>query len=362
MPSQILTTIIISTLIIILALQLSEEKSVIIEYCNVILNYLKSNNVWDEVIKNGGKKSCRIAQFGALILLRRLYTDFVCPLYLIISTLGNRITLKYRYGSWGVIAGDLDLGDKELMREYAKEMIRNGMSVLILDCSVGNHDTTSSNDREKQMRNDVVQLFLEDLRQFATENKDETSKGDILDVDMLVLRDDSLQNFRSIVTAKLGGITKSGGIGILVHCFSSRQASIKKGNEYTPSYEQCGAEHFLSILHTSLPYMIFRGTGAIINICQHCTPLLDDNNEQVSNEYTKARGGAECAFYNQLIRSLYFEYGEHGIDCLAVNLNNSKRHFNATTIVQSSLQIVGEESELDPKVCSFMSMLKHFVK
>ena len=46
MPSQILTTIIISTLIIILALQLSEEKSVIIEYCNVGVLFIHYNKLF----------------------------------------------------------------------------------------------------------------------------------------------------------------------------------------------------------------------------------------------------------------------------------------------------------------------------
>ncbi len=369
MTSQILITTIISTLVITLALQLSEQKSLIVEYCHNLCFY-----IWNEVIQNGGKgkTSLRIAQFGALVLLRKLYTDLISPLHMIVSTYGSASHLKELYGSWGVIACDLDLGDKALIRGFAKDFIMKGMNVLILDCSLDGH---KKNEREEKMRNDVVKLFIEDLKQSASERINEMQNGSqsngvgtnhkTPEVDLLMLKESSLPKFRSQITSKLGDIAKSGGIGVLVHCFSSMQARNNMNssgtNDYSPCYGKSGTEQFfVTILNLTLPYMIFRGIGAIVNISQYDDQTVEGSDGK--NEACSARGYAECAFYTQLIRSLHYEYGEHGIDCLAVTLPSVKKSFDAETIVQSTLQILGEESELDLKICKCVSILKHFYK
>lgn len=369
MASQILITTIISSLIIILALQLSEQKSIIIGYLHMIFSFICT--VWDELLQKGGKMSCAIAQFGALILLRKLYTHILRPLYLITSTEGKALNLKQRYGSWGIIVGDLDRGDMKLMREFAKDFISKGMNVLILDCSLALEildDEKNMSEREETMRNDFIKLFLEDLRQYSAENNnsgevdktvndaDKPMNDNLAVVDILDLKDD----FCSKITFKLGDITTKGGIGILVHCFSSKQVSTKETSTYNSSCKGYGTEKFLSILNLTLPYMIFAGVGAIINVCRQDDSFDDDllsTHESINQSY-KARGVAECAFYTQLIRSLHYEYGQYGIDSLAVSLQNQKS-FDAKIVVQSSLQILGEDySELDMRICKLVGVLK----
>ena len=371
MASQSLITAVIPSLIILLALDLSGEKSIITEYCRIILSFL-FHTVWNEYLCNGGKTSVMLAQFGALVLLRLAYTQVMVPLYLIITTRHNLLNLKQRYGSWNIIMGDLSKGDVKLMRDFAKNFISKGMNVLILDCrsavEVLGGDKEKSQ-KEEKMRNDVAELFIEDLRQFAGkeenyfyndeifDNGDMDSNDGLAKVDIMTLKDISkTEDLCSEITTKLGNIANEGGIGFLVHCFSSNQGNREQTKRLTPGEKLDGTEQFLSVLNLTLPYMIFRGTGAIINICGQYSPFYEKSKNEDSSE---ARGVAECAFYTQLIRSIHYEYAEHGIDSLAVSLTKQEL-FDSEIIVQSSLQTLGEDSQLDMKICMYISMLRNF--
>ena len=78
----------------------------------------------------------------------------------------------------------------------------------------------------------------------------------------------------------------------------------------------------------------------------------------VFDEPSKARGVAECAFYRQLVRSLHYEYQEHGIDAISVSLSEEEREFHDEDVARCSLQMLGEDSELDMKICWFRTYLK----
>ena len=370
MTSQIIITTVVSSLIMILALQLSELKSITIQYANEAFTAFTSM-LFEEPINNDkrgevGVGLCRMAQFGALILLRQLYTDVVRPIHLIMSRQSHLENLKQRYGSWGVIVGDLDIGEVALMREYAKEFIRKGMHILIVDCSNSHGIGERSKFKRNTIQNEVVQVFLEDLRIYARENsyKDDDSQGnsktDSFDeddtiVDIVGTNDGSLSNFSSIVTAKLGDIAQDGGVGILVHCFSSSQ--VMSNNEHDDddedSVKRFSAVSFLSVLNLTLPYMIFRGTGAIINVC------LQNVSQKSTGEAAESRGVAECAFYTQLVRSIHYEYAEHSIDTITATIPK-RRSFDPEIIVETSLQMLDGDSELDSTIILFKSLFKTY--
>ncbi len=397
-PQQML---IISTIVFLLAIQLpTEQKSVILQYNDRIITWL----IGVVLQKESGETICILAQLGALLLLRKLYTQVLRPIHLLLSTDGYGNRLKGRYGSWAVIVGDLNFGDVSLMREFAGNLVSRGMNVLILDCSidvsvsVGNNGSSNSledeekekEEREEKLRNEVVKLFMEDLRKRASKDDDdddtidssnvngdddllddnndngnEQSKRNICAVEIMRLKGGTLPNFCSNVIKALGDMAKNGGIGMCIHCFSSKQAvslPAQSKKKYAPSCKKNGAETFLSILNLILPYMLFRGTGAIINVCREdfsedqLTGLFASNT--VFDQSSKARGKAECAFYRQLVRSLHYEYREHGIDVLAVTLSEEGGIHDEDVVVRSSLQMLGEDSELDLKICWYNSILK----
>ncbi len=389
MPNQIIITSTISILVLAVALLLSEQNPAFRGYADAIVSFFR-DSIWNDLLKNGGTTvSCRIAQFGTLVVLQKIFTEIARPMYLIISTIHNddiTTNLKPKYGSWAVIVGDLDLGNVPLMREFARDFISKGIHILILDCSSAadsSGDQKEDGKREQTIRNEVVQLFVDDLKQFAFNNSQSHNDEKLLDgsghtngtssctsteetprVDILLLKDGTLSNFCSNVTSKLGNIAQDGGIGFLVHCFSSKQVIIKESKDYTPSCKKYGTEKFLSVLNLTLPYMIFRGTGAIINVSsedhEKRKGLLGLSKSKNSSNY--ARGVAECSFYTQLIRSIHYEYGEYGLDSLAISMSTSKgTQYQPDVVVRSCLCMLGEEySELDLKICRYISFFKSF--
>merc|ERR1719245_1839335 len=101
------------------------------------------------------------------------------------------------------------------------------------------------------------------------------------------------------------------------------------------------------LTHTVLPYMMKRKSGAILNVssgsCKHATPLL--------SIYSATK-----AFGNQLTRSMYYEYKEHGIDCLSITpyyfisgmfqrKSSSFFYPYPDSIVKRSLKVLGHVAE-----------------
>mmetsp|Transcript_2458 Transcript_2458/g.3274 ORF Transcript_2458/g.3274 Transcript_2458/m.3274 type:complete len:393 (-) Transcript_2458:479-1657(-) len=381
MTSHMLSTILISLLVVIIAIQLSPYQNLPI---STILKYFEHKK---DVLLEGGEMIGKVAQFGALILVRIFYTHVLKPLYEAIST-RNIGSLCDRYGSWAIIMGDLHKGDIKMMREYAHFLIERGMNILIIDLSAKSNQL----DLEDELRNQIVEVFLDDLRQHTSStctkiNDDDIQESDdgkkpaqnyVPKVEMLCFVDDSttkniktewnqndlLEQFSIKLVSKLGTIATTEGIGILVHCFSSNQVSDRKESKSNKH----GTEKFLTTLNLVLPYMLFRGTGAIINTSSN---ICVDNNfasfstRTNSNETSAARGLAECAFNTQLIRSIHYEYGEQGIDCLAVTISRKEEksdYFEPSLqdIVKSSFQMIKNESEseLDIKVCGYVGLLE----
>ena len=460
MTNQTLSTTIISILILAIAILLAEQYPTLKAYLQTILSFFQ-DIIWNNLLLQNTTTSspssniatstssfvfsyittCRLSQFGALIILRKLYTEFIRPMYLILSTIHNEditTNLKSKYGSWCVIVGDFHLGNVPLMREFGRDLVSKGINVLVLDCSLAavegennSQDSAKSNnnnnrdfvEREYKMRKEVVNLFMDDLRQCALKYENDHMEyslrsngnghhnhdnGSSLNngssknytapqVEILVLKDGTFSNFCSKVTSKLGNIAQDGGIGFLIHCFSSKQVTIQEpstttttttssssSTNYTPSYKKYGTDKFISVLNLTLPYMIFRGTGAIINVSSEdhdddfvrlsyspsssnlsSSMMFMNNTNNNSNDVScKARGVAECAFYTQLIRSIHYEYGEYGLDSLAISMSSrDKTVYPPDVVVRSSLCMLGEEySELDLKICRYVSLFKCFFK
>jgi len=105
-----------------------------------------------------------------------------------------------------------------------------------------------------------------------------------------------------------------------------------------------------------LPYMMTKRSGSVITVssasCTHPTPLL-------------SMYSATKAFGQQLTRSMYYEYKEFGIDCIAITpyyfVSNMFKRSRATylapfpdSIIDATWNVLGYEAEAHPYWCHWL--------
>ena len=162
-----------------------------------------------------------------------------------------------------------------------------------------------------------------------------------------------------ILKSRISQITTSGGLGIVVHVTESDKTS---------------PITWLSTVNTIMPYMLFRSTGAIIEVSigKHdndkkdidiADSSLDDiNKSKDTSRISFVNGQGSASFTTQLSRSMYYEYSDKSIDCLSVSIPaDSNAHMpDDELVVRASWQTLGNDSEVSLALCYFVGLLKYF--
>lgn len=190
-----------------------------------------------------------------------------------------------KYGKWAVVTG----ATSGIGEAYAHYLADKGFNILLISRS------------ENKLKNVATSLEKYNVEV-------EYIVHDFSVADTVVV-----SNFRAILDEKLCDLTSRGGVGILIN-------SVGVAND-TPTYvhemdtEDVRQMLFINnngtmlMMMTVLPHMMKRKSGAIITIssgsCRQPMGLL-------------AIYSATKAFGNQLTRSMYYEYKEHGIDVLSI--------------------------------------------
>jgi len=120
---------------------------------------------------------------------------------------------------------------------------------------------------------------------------------------------------------QLGRMLLEGGLGLFVLC--PPPASDDNALDYT----RCMTQQLHSKI---LPHMMFRNSGAIMHL-----NVVEPKESPIVCQ-------AAQAFFNQLIRSMYYEYRVHGIDCFSVT---PQPHQSAKKMLHKSLILLGKQAE-----------------
>jgi len=228
------------------------------------------------------------------------------------------------YGRWAVVTG----ATSGIGECFCHELAANGMNILLIS---RNEDKLKNVAQSVESRHNVKTVYL--VRDFA-----DTSES-------------ALSKFELALDPQLRELDQDGGIGMLCNC-------VGIVNSVPTLFHKCQDELVRQILcinndgtvlmtRAVLPFMFARKNGAIITIssgsCKHPTPFV-------------SLYSATKSFGLQLTRSLYYEYKEFGIDCLAVtpyyfisNLYKAKKNSLIApfpeSIVRTSLPLLGYQAE-----------------
>ena len=162
-----------------------------------------------------------------------------------------------------------------------------------------------------------------------------------------------------ILKSRISQITTSGGLGIVVHITESDRTS---------------PITWLSTVNTIMPYMLFRSTGAIIEVSigkddndQNDINIADSSDgihkeSKDTSWISFANGRGSTSFQTQLSRSMHYEYSDKSIDCLSVSFPaSSNMHVPADElVVRACWQALGNDSEVSIALCYFVGLLKYF--
>jgi len=174
--------------------------------------------------------------------------------------------------------------------------------------------------------------------------------------------------FHSKMSTKLGSIVLDGGLGLFVQC----PPTITTSNTWKDSQMLQYMHDITKLLHsTILPHMMFRNSGAVLHLNSVWVKSTKAEEEefvadcQCKKKNTKATAiirilyNSVQAFQNQLIRSIYYEYRTHGIDCLSMQYdmtcNDTERgetdsdeqrfEVSPREILHQSLLLFGKQAE-----------------
>ena len=160
--------------------------------------------------------------------------------------------------------------------------------------------------------------------------------------------------FYKTLSSTLATLATDGGIGVLIN----NVGLANEDPELTHLIPSHDVEQMLSVNNAGtirmtqavLPHMMVKKSGAVICVssasCTHPTPML--------SVYSATK-----AFGNQLTRSMYYEYKEHGIDCLSITpyyfVSNMFKRRKATylapfpeAIIDSSMPLLGHCASAHP--------------
>lgn len=275
----------------------------------------------------------RLAKIGILISMRILFIFVIRPLY---RSFTRRKLSKdvLRYGDWCLYVVD-DSKSIQLVQKFAEFLTNLGMKVIIFDNTTKDEDPIKTNGMN-------LQSLVRELTLYNAAN-DVLSVGGNSSPQIELIQDDNEENSLRMLHSKLGDIASDGGLGIIINFTSSLRSRESK------------TKTLLLILDMILPYFLFRRTGAIINVNDRRSSLHDKPLGSISSWMQQAISRGVSGFATQLVRSIHFELQEHGIDSVAVTIEEDES-LNDEMIVKSTLQSLGFEEELDFR-CARMSAL-----
>jgi len=243
-----------------------------------------------------------------------------------------------KYGKWAVVTG----ATSGIGEAYAHYLAKKGINILLISRS------------EKKLQK--VQDDLEEKYKVEVE---------YIIHDFSVADSKVVTEFRTKLDVKLGDLTSRGGVGVLIN--SVGIANVIPANVHEMNQEEIRQMMYINndgtmlMMMAVVPHMMFRKTGAVISIssgsCTHPSGLL--------SVYSATK-----AFGNQLTRSMYYEYKEHGIDFLSITpyyfvsnlFKRDKGTFLAPmpeVIVKSSIKYLGYAAEANTyighKICEFLT-------
>jgi hypothetical protein len=174
------------------------------------------------------------------------------------------------------------------------------------------------------------------------------------------------------LSSRLGRMTLDGGLGLFVIC--PPKCSSQTGNSSQQHNSQLEYPQLVTnLLHAAvLPHMMFRNSGAIVHLNDESSAIdasysaaFNEGKSPIETRSRQALLGpilyhSTQAYLHQLIRSMFYEYHVHGIDCLTMLLTKPTRCRNwfgtntkavSTTKISKKflhemLIILGKEGEL----------------
>jgi len=279
-----------------------------------------------------------LAQLGALVVLRIFYS--------VASYLYRKFVRKPKdvlsYGKWAVVTGSTSgIGEA-----FCHELASRGMSVLQISRNEEKLKSVAKDVKAKHQGKTIEIRHM--VHDFANQNTEYVEK------------------FHSALRGTLETLTENGGVGMLLNCVGVSNSTPGLTHD-TPKEDvlqmlAINNNGTTLMMQSVLPFMMKRKSGAVITVssgsCTHPTPLL--------SIYSATK-----AFGNQLTRSMYYEYKEHGIDCLSITpyyfisgmFKMRKATFCAPfpqTLVVQSLPLLGYEAEAYPYVGHALNKLQMY--
>ncbi len=335
------TTIVASSLLVILlAMQFSSFDE----------DYVATKlipNLWSQINtlhKQNVISIVRLAQFGLLYTLRQIYVIILHPLYDAYNTrLTERTNFVNKYGQWAIITGDIHA---EIAKEYSRQLIGFGMNILIVNKPTSSNTRGEDDDNENQLIEELKIIMSDADGDIFRDSDDDENDENELRVQHVSLScdEDANDDTKEAFMSRIGDITTNGSIGVVINISSSSSES-----------QRSATDLLMNILETVMPYMLFRRTGAIINVS-----IGEDINAAAGAKENawipSAIGQANSSFSTQLLRSMYYEYNMQSMDCLSVSIPTSNT-IEDEFIVRGSFQMLGKDSELRMNFCFFVRIL-----
>jgi hypothetical protein len=304
------STLLFSILMVILAMYYSTDDGPLVS--SKIVSYIFTSN------------KTLFAKIGMLLSMRVIFVYIFRPLYKVFKR-RNSSNVASRYGSWCLLIID-DSKSIPLLKKFAQFLINEGVNILILD-------NLSRAEHMKIEDHRDIESLVKDLKLYASAN-DVLSVEATLKVKIETVRGDYNDNELSELSSRIGEIMTDGGLGVVLNFTSS--LSVAESN----------AKKFLDVMHTILPYYLFRRTGAVINI----TDLRSDGDANgrggLSTWIQRGISRGVSGFATQLTRSIHFELIGYGVHSIAVTIRQEES-ISADTIVKTTFQSLGHEEELD---------------
>jgi len=243
-----------------------------------------------------------------------------------------------KYGKWAVVTG----ATSGIGEAYAHYLAKKGINILLI---------SRSEKKLQKVQNDLEEKYKVEVEYIIH--------------DFSVADPKVVTEFRTKLDVKLGDLTSRGGVGVLIN--SVGVANVIPANVHEMNQEEIRQMMYINndgtmlMMMAVVPHMMFRKTGAVISIssgsCTHPSGLL--------SVYSATK-----AFGNQLTRSMYYEYKEHGIDFLSITpyyfVSNLFKRDEGTflapmpeVIVKSSIKYLGYAAEANTyighKICEFLT-------
>jgi len=235
-------------------------------------------------LAKGGPIGASLAQIGALYVILNCIKLFR-NLFVFLKRKQKNVL---EYGKWAIVTG----ATSGIGQAYAFEFASSGMNICIISRSESKLQETKRSILEKYPNVNVDYI----IRDFSDSNEN------------------SVRIFEKTLHSNLKKYSSDGGIGVLVN-------AVGMSNDIPARLHETDKESIRQMLyinnngtalmtHSVLPHMVERKSGAIIVVSSgsgrnHATPML-------------ATYSATKAFGSQLARSMFYEYKEHGIDCLSI--------------------------------------------